>query len=109
MLDRLSSTNLIDSKEEGNKFDLREAIGFVWRQWKFITCIVAVILLVAGVYISTQTPRYTASAQILLEPQKETAAKDAAVLSDSPLDYSMIESHQISDHSIDSRVPTSGR
>ena len=52
-------------------FDLREMIGFVWRQWKFIASVVVAALVIAAVYVWTATPRYTASALVLLEPQRD--------------------------------------
>ena len=57
--------------EKDTGFDLREMIGFVWRQWKFITTVVVATLVIAAVYTWAQTPRYTASALVLLEPQRD--------------------------------------
>ncbi len=93
MLNRLSSTNLVNNpQKDEHGFDLREGIGFLWRQWLFITSIVGTVLFVGAIYLSTETPRYTASAQILLEPQQEKASKDDAILTEVNLDYPIIES-----------------
>ena len=67
----------VEETEEQQGFDLREALSFAWRQWKFIVSIVALALLVTAVYVLTATPRYTASAYILLDahPQKSPVAE----------------------------------
>ena len=75
MLKRVAPTSVINPNEEEHGFDLREGIGFVWRQWIFISSIVGAVLFVAAVYVFSVTPRYTATAQVLLEPQRERAAK----------------------------------
>src|SRR3954451_12781390 len=52
-------------------FDLREWVSFAWRHWKFIAAITAVVLVVGTAYLLNQTRLYTATAQVLLDPQKE--------------------------------------
>ena len=91
-MNRLSPIKTFSPTEGEQGFDLRQTISFAWRQWKFITVIVGTTLLVAAVYLVKQTPRYTASALVLLEPRKEKAAGAEAILSDVNLDYAMIES-----------------
>ena len=92
MLNRLSSTNTAHQAAEQG-FDLREAIGFVWRQWMFISCILGATLVIGGVYVFTQTPRYTSTALVLLETQREKAARDETFLTEpNLLDYATIES-----------------
>src|SRR5215469_3060649 len=95
MLNRLPQTSRPSAFRQGEEeqgFDLREGIGFLWRQWKFITAIFAVTVLAVGVYTYTVTPRYTASAQVLLEPQREKAPGVEAILTDVNLDYAIVES-----------------
>jgi succinoglycan biosynthesis transport protein ExoP len=92
MLNRLSSTNIAHQAENEHGLDLREAIGFLWRQWMFIASILVATLAIAAIYIFTQTPRYTSTALVLLETQREKTAKDDSFLTDVNLDYSMIES-----------------
>ena len=93
MLTRTYSTSTNDRPEEESGFDLREMIGFVWRQWKFITSIVVATLLIAAVYVWTATPRYTASALVLLEPQRDRIpGTDASANVDVNLDYAIVES-----------------
>ncbi|WP_051134090.1 polysaccharide biosynthesis tyrosine autokinase [Methylocystis sp. ATCC 49242] len=77
--------------ETGGGFDIREAINFVWRQWKLIAGVTALALLFGAVYIVRQTPLYTATAQLLLDPRKEKAAGQDVIMDDEYRDLSMIE------------------
>src|SRR3954447_25203303 len=52
-------------------FDLREWVSFAWRHWKFIAAITAIALVVGTAYLLNQTRLYTATAQVLLDPQRE--------------------------------------
>src|SRR3954464_5392336 len=52
-------------------FDLREGMSFAWRHWKFIVAITAIFLVIGTAYLLNQTRLYTATAQVLLDPQKE--------------------------------------
>lgn len=93
MLNRLNNIQEFDAKaEDASGFDIREAINFAWRQWKFIASVTGLILLIGAIYIVRQTPLYTASAQLLLDPRKEKAAGQDAVLTDAVLDLPMVES-----------------
>jgi uncharacterized protein involved in exopolysaccharide biosynthesis len=85
MLNRYSPLpNSIDvaSTNQTQGFDLRQTLSFAWRQWKFVASAVAISLVVAGVYLIKQVPLYTATAQILLEQQREKAAGTDAILSE---------------------------
>ena len=80
-----------DQPEKESGFDPREMIGFVWRQWKFIATVVVATLVVAAAYTWAQTPRYTASALVLLEPQRDRVpGTDVSV--DVNLDTAVVES-----------------
>ena len=96
MLNRLGQTGaipLVTHPPDGEHgLDLREAIGFLWRQWIFITSILIAVLFVAAVYVFSETPRYTATALVLLEIQQELAGKQDAILSQVNLDSEMVES-----------------
>src|ERR1700688_1185001 len=85
MLQKLSPFTAVGPSEKEHGFDLREAIGFTWRHWKFIASVVGVTLLIAVVYVLKQTPLYTATVQVLLEPPKETRPGNAS-LSDNSVD-----------------------
>jgi polysaccharide biosynthesis transport protein len=79
-----------DEAERG--FDLQEVLNFCWREWKFIAVVFTAVLVVGTVYTWRQTPLYTATSQVLLDPRKEKAAGAEAILSDDRLDYAMIDS-----------------
>src|ERR1700738_5013690 len=83
MLQKLSPFTAVGPSEKEHGFDLREAIGFTWRHWKFIASVVGVTLLIAVVYVLKQTPLYTATVQVLLEPPKETRPGNAILSEDS--------------------------
>jgi capsular exopolysaccharide synthesis family protein len=95
MLNRLTSTSAIPSAihptEEQHGLDLREAIGFLWRQWIFIASIIAAVLFVAAVYVYSETPRYTATAQVLLEIEQQMPGKEDPYVSRAGLDFATLE------------------
>ena len=91
-MNRLSPIRTFGPAEGEQSFDLQEIISFVWRRWKSIASIVGATLLVGAVYLVKETPLYTASAQVLLEPRKEKAAGAEAILSEVNLDIAMLES-----------------
>jgi polysaccharide biosynthesis transport protein len=92
MPDRMISTSTLDTTEAERRFDLREVVSFVWRQWKFIGSVTGMVVLIGLIALLRQTPLYTATAQILLEPQKEKAPGVEAILTDVTLDFQMVES-----------------
>ncbi len=92
MLNRLSPAKIIDASEVEHGFDLREILSFAWRRWKFIAGVVAVSLLIGTISVLRQTPLYTATAQVLLDPQSDKVPGPAAIRSDVNLDLAMIES-----------------
>src|SRR5262245_31868542 len=75
--------------------DLRTYLNFLWRHWIFICAITALALLVGFIHLTRATPRYTATAQILLEPQRQRVVGDAIGLSDLQYDYGWLESQLI--------------
>jgi len=92
MRTRTSPTGPIPPMEAERGFDVRELIGFVWRQWMVILSIVVTTLIIAAVHSWTATPRYTAGALILLEPQREKNPGIDANIPDGNLDLAMMES-----------------
>jgi capsular exopolysaccharide synthesis family protein len=92
MLNRLttSTINPAMAAEGEQGFDLREGIGFLWRQWLFIASIVGAVVLVATVYEFTRTPLYTAQALVLLEPEMARPVKEGAII-DPNLNWTMVE------------------
>jgi len=92
MLNRLSPTGTLEASEAEHRFDLREALSFLWRQWKFIAAVTAVALLIGVVSLLRQTPLYTATSQVLLDRQREKVPGAEAILTDVNLDFAMVES-----------------
>ncbi|CAN2532868.1 hypothetical+protein [Methylocapsa aurea] len=92
MLKRLDTQRDAAPAEADGGFDLQGYVNFVWRQWKLIAGVTALFLLVAAVEIARTTPLYTASAQLLLDPRKEKAGGQDAIMTDAALDLPTIES-----------------
>jgi polysaccharide biosynthesis transport protein len=91
MLNRITPASQNRTEEE-HGFDLREGIGFLWRQWLFIASVLAAVLFVSAVYVYAQTPRYTANAQVLLEPNRGQPGKeDATAYYLANLDFATID------------------
>ena len=74
------------------EFDLREFLNFFWRKWRFIAGVTAAVLVVVILFLAHATPRYTASAQLLLDPQKDQAPGAEALMSALTLDQTAIDS-----------------
>ena len=53
--------------EEEHGFDLREALNFVWRQWKFVASVLGLALIVTAIFLVKQTPYYDATALVLVD------------------------------------------
>ena len=81
-----------EAAEGEQRFDLREVVSFLWRQWKFIAAVASVVLLIGTVSLLRQTPLYTATGQVLLDRQREKAPGAEAILTDVNLDFAMVES-----------------
>lgn len=74
------------------RFDLREAVSFFWRQWRFIAAVSVLVLVIGTVLALRETPLYTATSQVLLERQREIPPGGEMIVSDARLDMPMIES-----------------
>jgi exopolysaccharide transport family protein len=91
MLNRLTA-DAADTGPAETQIDLREAVSFVWRQWKFISVIIGVVMLIGAVLLLRQVPLYTATSEILLDRPREKVAGNEAILADVNLDVAMVES-----------------
>ena len=94
MLERANTNQIVENEPRGVEsggFDAREALNFLWRQWKFILGVAAFFILLAAMFISRQTPLYTANVQLLLEPNKNKPLGQDSLQNDLPLDLSMVE------------------
>ncbi|MDE2579619.1 MAG: polysaccharide biosynthesis tyrosine autokinase [Hyphomicrobiales bacterium] len=90
-LDTIRANLRADETAQGG-FDIHEAVNFLWRQWKFILGVTALSIVLGAVHVSRQTPMYTSSTQLLLNPRKEKAAGQDSILTEPALDLSMLES-----------------
>ena len=82
----------VDAEPAERRFDPRQYLNFIWRQWRFIGAVTALAVVVALVYLARATPLYTATTQVLLDPRHEKAAGADSILSEFQLDYAAIES-----------------
>ena len=65
------SSRQLGAEPAERSLDLRTYLNFLWRHWMFIGAVIVLALLVAVIYLARATPIYTATAQILLDPQRE--------------------------------------
>lgn len=68
------------------EIDLQEHLQSLWRQKKIIFSIVAVIMALAFVVLSSLTPRYTASSLVEINPRQSQLVDFSSVLSGLPAD-----------------------
>ncbi|QGM44241.1 GumC family protein [Methylocystis heyeri] len=64
-------TRAIEGGAEDDAIDLRQVQDFLHRRWKLILACAACVMVLAFLITLTIAPRYTAMAQVLLEPRKE--------------------------------------
>ena len=91
MLDQATPRSSVEASEFEPRFDLHQILGFVWRQWKFIASITALVLVIGSTMLMRLTPLYTATTQILLERQREKAPGAEAILATADPDAAMVE------------------
>src|SRR6266436_5936662 len=91
MLQRIAPAKIFDTSEAVPGFDLRGILSFGWRRWKLISSVVAAALLIGTVALLRQTPLYTATSQVLLDPQSDKVPGHGALRTDTSLDLAMIE------------------
>ena len=92
MPDGLIAAERTEIGRADQQFDLRETVSFLWRQWKFITAVTALMALAAVIVALRQTPLYTATTQVLLERQQLPPEGEAITRGDPHLDLPMLES-----------------
>lgn len=77
---------------DSSEFDVRNAIGLVRRQIWLIISTVLIIAGLAAVYVFLQTPIYTASTLILVDPRQKNALDPDSQMSLLPTDNARVES-----------------
>jgi succinoglycan biosynthesis transport protein ExoP len=74
-----------------NGFDYSGALSFLWRRWKFIAVVLALVVVVGTLYRLHQTPLYTATTEILFDQPRERAPDQGALLNNYDLDAAVLE------------------
>ena len=72
--------------------DLRHVQDFFWRRWKLILATAGVVAAIALIVVLALTPRYTATAQVLLEPKKEKLFGADSIIPELSLDSGNVDS-----------------
>jgi uncharacterized protein involved in exopolysaccharide biosynthesis len=91
MLDQARPPRSVEAKEVEPSLKLRQILGFLWRRWKFIASVTALVLVVGVTMLMRITPLYTATTQILLERQREKAPGAEAILATVDPNVEMLE------------------
>lgn len=73
-----------------DRLDLREIIGVFRRRSRVILGVAALVLAIVGVHTFTAIPRYSATAQVLLDLRKKNVVEMESVLSGLPADTNMV-------------------
>ena len=93
MLNRVTDQTRTEALPEQQGFDLRDWINFAWRRWRLIAGVASLALVIGALYLARQTPVFTATAQVLLDPSKQRPiSRNDDVVSEMPLDLAAIES-----------------
>ncbi|HXY59941.1 MAG TPA: polysaccharide biosynthesis tyrosine autokinase [Methylocystis sp.] len=87
-----SSAAAAENQENADAIDLRQLQDFFWRRWKFIATVAIVVMVLAFLAMLTIAPRYTATAQVLLEPRKEKIFGPEQILPELNLETGNVDS-----------------
>jgi succinoglycan biosynthesis transport protein ExoP len=74
------------------EFDLRQFINFFWRKWKFIASVTVAVQIVVILFLATATPRFTASAELLLDPNVDKTPGTESLFNALTLDQTVVDS-----------------
>jgi succinoglycan biosynthesis transport protein ExoP len=94
MLDRTRSTvtETTAPAPESDAIDLRQIQDFFWRRWKLILSTAAIIAAVTYIVLLAVTPRYTAAAQVLLDPGSQKLLGAANLIPELSLESESVDS-----------------
>src|SRR5258706_11354360 len=95
MLDSVRSTvtgTTVPASESDATIDLRQIQDFFWRRWKLILSTVAIVAAVTYIALLAVTPRYTATAQVLLDPGNQKSAGAANLIPELSFDSQNVDS-----------------
>ncbi len=77
---------------EVETLDFRRIIDFLARRWRLVAATSAVVVALTVLVLLTLTPRYTSTAQILLDLKSESSSGVEALIADAVTDNSLIDS-----------------
>jgi polysaccharide biosynthesis transport protein len=89
---KLQENRLPVSAASGAELDFRQVLGVILHRWKLIIATPLAIMLLAFVAMMALTPRFTATAQILLEPRKQSVFGGDSILPELTLDAGNVDS-----------------
>src|SRR5665811_2313009 len=94
MLDRIRSTvtGTTAPAPASDVIDLRQIQDFLWRRWKLILSTAAIIAAVTYIALLAVTPRYTATAQVLLDPGNQKLLGAANLIPELSLESENVDS-----------------
>src|SRR5262245_37503289 len=78
--------------------DLRELVRILWRRWRILAAVPAVLLALALAYITVATTRYTATSTVLVDPRRANvvdSTNNQQVLTNFGTDDATIESQTL--------------
>jgi succinoglycan biosynthesis transport protein ExoP len=88
----LSAHHVVTTGRFAEGIDIREVQDFFWRRWKHILCIAAVVVALTTLVLMTLSPRYTATAQVFLQPRKEKILGAEQIVAELNLENSNVDS-----------------
>jgi capsular exopolysaccharide synthesis family protein len=92
MPDGYSPRNPPEVGEAERHYDLRESLGFIWRQWKFVLVIMVVVCNAGVIFLLQKIPLYTATSEVLLDRQRQKAPGGEGGPNDAIVDIAALES-----------------
>lgn len=64
---------VLEPQQDEQGASLRDALAFIWRHWIFVASVASLSLLLGLVWLARAVPLYTATAQVMLDPQTDRA------------------------------------
>ncbi len=83
---------LVPAAPESDAIDLRQIQDFFFRRWQVILTTAAVVAVVTYVVLLAVTPRYTGTAQVLLDPQKDKLFGAESIIPELSLESGNVDS-----------------
>ena len=78
--------------DKGVEFSITPSWAPIRRQWPLIALVTGVLVVLSILYLITASPKFTASAMILIDTHKNQVFEKQQVVTDAPTDASTVES-----------------